>query len=129
MNILKLSPVLLSAFLLAAHFFRIGNDAIVWICICFPLLLFVKRKWTVHLIRLFLLTGSIEWFRTLYFSVDNRIQQNESWLRLAIILGAVAIFTALSALVFRFKTIRKIYGFNTYPESVDISNKGVTSSD
>ncbi len=123
MNVLKLSPVILSALLLAAHFFRIGNDAIVILCICLPFLLIVKNKWTVRILQLFLLGGSIEWFRTLYMSVELRMQLNESWLRLAIILGLVAVFTALSALVFRFKTIRKMYGLNTNPENTEIPEK------
>lgn len=121
MNALKLSPVLLSALLLAAHFFRIEEHVIVVICVCFPFLLLFRKKWAARIIQLILCIGSLEWFRTIYIDIELRMQENESWLRLAIILGMVAVFTALSSLVFRFKTIRKIYGFNTKFESSDIS--------
>ena len=38
-----------------------------------------------------------------------RVAFGEPWTRLAMILGAVALFTALSALVFRSKSLRDFY--------------------
>jgi hypothetical protein len=61
----------------------------------------------VQLIQVALLLGSIEWIRTLVIFVQQRIDFGQPWTRLAIILGSVALFTALSALVFRSQTLRQ----------------------
>jgi hypothetical protein len=62
-----------------------------------------------RLLQVLLLLGALEWLRTLYMFAQMRIAFEQPWTRLAIILGAVALFTALSGLVFRTKTLRKRY--------------------
>ena len=64
--------------------------------------------------QLMLILGSLEWLRSLYFFVAMRIAWDQPWMRLAIILGAVALFTALSGLVFKNNKLRSYYR----PESV-----------
>jgi len=107
MNLLRLLPVIFSFLLLAAHFFRADQVVLAAISLAFPLLLFLKEAWIVQLIQVALLLGSIEWIRTLVIFVQQRIDFGQPWTRLAIILGSVALFTALSALVFRSQTLRQ----------------------
>jgi len=107
MNLLKLLPVILSFLLLTAHFYRAGLVVLAAISLTLPLLLFLKDKWVVWFIQACLLLGAVEWIRTGMHFAQQRIESGESWTRLAIILGAVALFTALSALVFRSESLRR----------------------
>ncbi len=47
--------------------------------------------------RLLLLAGACEWIRTSVALAGVRIQLGEPWTRMVVILGAVALFTAMSA--------------------------------
>jgi hypothetical protein len=53
-----------------------------------------------------LLVGAVEWLRTLAVLAAQRIAAGQPWLRLAVILGAVALLTAAAALVFRHPALR-----------------------
>lgn len=109
MNALKLTPIYISALIMAAHFFRIRLDLIVVLSICFPFLLLFKTKWAVRLVQIILLLGAIEWIRTIYLLVNERITTGEPWIRLVIILGIVALFTGFSSLVFKIRSIKERY--------------------
>jgi hypothetical protein len=106
MNYFKLSPVFISFLLLGAHFFRAGIIVLVVICLLVPFLLLLKRKWSVITIQILLIIGSIEWLRTLFILAHEHMEIGLPWIRLVVILGAVALFTACSALVFRFRSLR-----------------------
>ena len=112
MNFLRLVPVFISFLLLGAHFLRAGNTALVVILLAFLFLLFMKKYWVPWVIQLILLLGSLEWIRTLVSVAQFRIGADMPWTRMAVILGAVALFTALSCLVFRSKALRERYSGN-----------------
>jgi predicted transcriptional regulator len=57
-----------------------------------------------------LLLGALEWLRTAAMLVQQRLALGTPWLRLAIILGVVALLTAAAALVFRSARLRRRYG-------------------
>jgi len=109
MNFLRLFPVFISLLLLAAHFFRAGQTvlAVVPLILFIPLIL--REKWVPWLIQLALVLGAVEWVRTLVSVAQIRMEYDMPWARMAVILGAVALFTALSSLVFRSKGLRKRY--------------------
>jgi hypothetical protein len=109
MNFLRLLPVIISFLLLAAHFYRAGQLVPAIASLCFLLLLMIRKAWVPWVIQLTLLIGAVEWLRTLAFIAQMRIEFAMPWARLAIILGSVALFTALSGLVFRNKNLRKRY--------------------
>jgi len=109
MNVLKLLPVIFSFLLLAAHFYRAGEVVLAAISLALPFLLFLREIWPMRLIQAALLLGSLEWIRTLYVFAQQRIEFGQPWTRLAIILGSVALFTALSALVFKSQSLRRRY--------------------
>ena len=48
-----------------------------------------------------LLLAAIEWLRTLIDIAQLRMHIGEPWMRMAVILGAVALFTAASGVVLR----------------------------
>ena len=109
MNFVRLLPVILSILLLGAHFYRAGDNLYVIVLMVLLLLLVVKKSWVPWLLQVALVLGAVEWLRTLMFVAQMRIEFGMPWTRMAIIMGAVAMFTALSSLVFRGKALRKRY--------------------
>jgi hypothetical protein len=105
-----LIPMLFSVLILAAHFLRTGPMILAMLCLIVPLTLFVRRMWALRLVQLFLLLGAAEWLRTLIVLVQDRQAQGEPWLRLVIILGAVAAFTVGAAFILQAKKVRDHYG-------------------
>ncbi len=109
MNAVKLMPVYISALLLGSHFMRLGYYPLVIFAILFPFILFVKKRWSSRSVQIILIFGSLEWIRTLYFYLAEREAHGESWIRLFVIIGSVALFTMLSSLVFMFKSLKEVY--------------------
>ena len=109
MNILRLFPIIISFLLLAAHFVRAGQTVLALVSLFFLIPLVVKKPWVPRVTQLALLLGAAEWLRTLFFIAQMRIEFGMPWTRMAIILGAVTLFTALSGLVFRSGALRKRY--------------------
>ncbi len=109
MNFIRLLPVFLSALLLAAHFLRDGQMALVLAILAAPFLLFIRRPWAVRLLQIGLVVGGLEWLQTAYNLIQMRQLTGEAWGRLASILGAVALFTFCSALIFRLQPLRNRY--------------------
>jgi NAD-dependent dihydropyrimidine dehydrogenase PreA subunit len=113
---LKLILPVLSGILLAAHFSRAQNDWFAGACLVFPFILLSKKRWVMRIFQLFLLGGAMIWIERTISLVQLRQQKQLSWLRLAIILGIVALFTALSSLVFNNKKIKEMFK-KEHPES------------
>jgi hypothetical protein len=111
MFILYLLLPVVGFLLLAAHFYRSGNLLIASICFLATLLVFVRRPWAAYAMQACLVLGSVEWLRSTVSLVLARSASGEPFLRLAIILGSVTLFTALSALVFRTSKLRIHFGF------------------
>jgi hypothetical protein len=109
MNAVRLIPVILGFLLLGAHFYRAGLVPLTGLSVAFPLLLFIRKSWIPRLFQAVLLAGALEWLRSLYFFAAMRIAWDQPWTRLAVILGAVALLTALSGLVFNNKNLRRYY--------------------
>ena len=111
MKFLRYFSIVLSALLLAAHFRWHGLDWLSYPVLLFPFLLFFKRPWAARLVQVFLFLGSLEWLRTTIEIALRRVDAGEPWVRMAIILTSVAVFTAVSALPFsRNKFFREKYG-------------------
>jgi len=113
MNVVRLIPVILSFLLLGAHFLRTGTLVLVIGCVLVPFLLLVRRPWVARTMQVLLVVGAAEWVRTLWGFAAFRRAHGQPWTRMALILGAVAIVTLLSALVFRSKALRERYGLST----------------
>ena len=111
MNFLRLLPVILSALILGAHFFRAGFLEIAIFSLLFPLLLFYKRNWVARITQTALILGALEWFRTLVTLIAERNLMGLPWVRTAVIIGSIALFTGGSALLFsRNSALKERYG-------------------
>jgi hypothetical protein len=100
-SVLRTVPAVLASWILAAHFFRAGHTGLVVLCLALPVLLVARRAWATRLLQGLLLLGALEWVRTLAALARTRQAMGEPWERMAVILGGVAAFTALSALLLR----------------------------
>jgi hypothetical protein len=107
--VLRILPVLLSAALLAAHFSRHDMPVLVVAALLFPAVLLVRRPWVPAAVQSILAVAALEWIRTAVGLGRARLAAGEPWVRMAVILGAVALVTAASGLVFRFPAVRARY--------------------
>jgi hypothetical protein len=107
--VLWLMPVALSLVVLGAHFLRAGDIVMVGLALVVLGLLGVRRAWAARSLQAVLLLGAAEWVRTLLRLYAERREAGQPALRMAIILGGVALVTALSALVFRASRVRSWY--------------------
>ena len=99
----------LASILLAAHFFRAGQIALAALSVGALVLLAVPRAWAARLLQLVLIAGAFEWLRTLAMFAATRVALGQPYLRLTLILLAVAAFTAASAAVFQQSAMRRRY--------------------
>ncbi len=114
-NALKLFAPVLALAVLAAHFYRAGLWLAVGAVVGLAALVFVRRPWAARALQVALVAGAVEWIRSAAELVALRESMGQPWTRLAIILGAVALFTALSALVFQVRSLRVRYGLGRDP--------------
>jgi len=103
-------PVVLSLVLLGAHFLRYGIWFGVAVAVVLIGLLAIRARWVPALIQLTLVAGSLVWTYTLYQLVQTRMVHGLPYGRLALILGAVSVFTLCSAMVFQSPELKKVYG-------------------
>jgi hypothetical protein len=96
---MRFVPAVIASLLLAAHFLRSGNQLLVLTSLGVSFLPLIPRPWARLAHRLLLLAGACEWIRTSYQLAGVRIQLGEPWTRMVMILGAVALFTAASAML------------------------------
>lgn len=104
-----------SILLLAAHFYRSGNDLAIWLCLLVLAALVIRRPWAVRIVQAGLVLGAAEWGRTTLMLAQARAEAGMPFLRLACILGGVMLFTLASTFVFRTPTIRRYYTRSTAP--------------
>lgn len=93
-------PVVISFWLLSAHFLRMGDWVGFVILLIFPLLLVIKRPLIVRIMQLSLIFSSLAWMQITYQMLMTRMMMGDDWQRLTVIMGGVICFTLLSACTF-----------------------------
>ena len=99
MRIGRVLLALFCAILLAAHFFRAGRLPLALVSVAVGMLPFARAGWATRAAQAGLLLGAMEWARTGAALVEARRGMNLPFVRLAAILGAVTLLTAVSALL------------------------------
>ncbi|MDO8283214.1 MAG: hypothetical protein Q7U10_11440 [Thermodesulfovibrionia bacterium] len=102
-------PLLLSSIIISAHFYRHYNYPMMIVSILVPLLLLIKKRGILILIQLFALAGAGVWINTIVVIANERMRSGEPWIRMAVILGAVAAFTLFSGLLLNLKKVKENY--------------------
>jgi hypothetical protein len=94
---MRFVPAVIASLLLAAHFLRSGHQVLMLASLGISLLPLVPRPGARLAHRLLLLAGACEWIRTSVHLIGVRIHLGEPWTRMVVILGCVALFTAVAA--------------------------------
>lgn len=92
--------------LLGAHFFRAALVPLTIACLALLALLFVRARWAWLTLQVTLALGAIEWLRTAWEFAAMRAAMGQPYTRLLVILGSVALVTALAAMALRTGTLR-----------------------
>jgi len=108
-TLLLLLPAILSLVLLAAHLLREGMLILIpFLLLLLPLLL-LRRGWVARLWQVVLVAAALEWARTAVFLAADRAAAGESWLRMVVILAAVALFHLAAATLFETESLHRVY--------------------
>jgi hypothetical protein len=106
---IALVPTALATVVLAAHFLRAGWFALVVVLVAVIPLLGLRRRWVPRLFQVILGLGALEWLRTLLALRDLRQALGQPHGRMAAILGAVAVLSAVTAALFELPVVRDWY--------------------
>jgi hypothetical protein len=96
----------LALLLLGAHFFRAGLVPVAAACAVLLALLFVRAPWSARMLQAALALGTLEWLRTAWVFASARAAAGQPYTRLLVILGGVALVTALAAWLLRTRAAR-----------------------
>jgi len=107
--ILRIVLLIISSLLLGAHFLREGKIFLTVLYLVLPLLFFLKKKWSLILLQIFIYAGVLVWVQTLISLIVARIDMGAPWLRMAIILGVVILITLISGLLLNSRLIKEKY--------------------
>lgn len=107
LNALRLLPVVLVLAILAAHFYRAMEWIGFGVTVALLPLLFVRAPWAARVLQAALALGALEWLRTAAALIAVRQSMGQPYTRLALILGTVALATALCALLFQWRPVRE----------------------
>jgi len=100
----------LALLLLAAHLLHNGAHAFAALPVAMIPLLGLRRWWAGRLVQATLFVATIEWGLTAAALAQSRASHGEPYLRLLLILGTVAVFTALAALALQNSCLRAWFG-------------------
>jgi len=112
LNALRLLPVALVLLVLGAHFYRAALWVPLGLTAALLPLLFVRAPWAARVLQVALVAGAVEWLRTAAVFIAVRQSMGQPYTRLAVILGAVALATALCALIFQWRPVRERFGLD-----------------
>lgn len=107
-KIAVLTPAALAALLLAAHFLRSFDFLAVGVCVALPCLLLTHRAWAVRVVQAGLGFGALIWLYTAEQLIADRLARSEPFVRLSIILGAVAALTLSAAALLETAAAKRI---------------------
>ena len=106
----KITIASFSLVLLGAHFSRMNFPLILSIiALLAPFLFFYKKKISITILQAILFIGTLEWIRAAFYYIQQRVDLGTPWLRLAVILGIIIIFTGYSAWILNSKDIKNRY--------------------
>lgn len=96
---LRITPAVLAQVVLGAHFLRRGNLTVAIGVALLPLLVLARRSWAVRVVQGTLAAGVVVWIHTLVVLTAERRVQGMPSSRMDVILGVVALVTALGAIL------------------------------
>jgi len=107
--ILRIVPLLISFLLLAAHFLRGGSLGLMVVTVLAPLLLLIRKRWSLILVQLSAYAAAAVWLYTTIHIVQERMMFGRSWGAPVIILGSVTLFTVFAGLLLNSPAVKDKY--------------------
>ncbi len=107
--VVRIVLVIIAALLIAAHFLRAMDTPMVALSLAAPLLLLWRRHWSLIALQVLAYLAAWRWIETALGLIAMREQLGRPWTAAAIILGAVALLTALSGLLLNNRSMRERY--------------------
>ena len=107
--ILRAIPAVIALLLLGAHFFRGGNVILAAVCGLLPILLLVRRRMALRIVQCVLAAGVPIWIHTTLVLTRMRMEIGAPWLRMLLILSAVALFTGLCVWLLNAKAVKRYF--------------------
>lgn len=98
-----------AALVLAAHFYRDGNLPLVAVCVAVPLLFLYRRRRSLLALQVLAYVGALVWVYTALDIVYVRNQLGRPWTAAVLILGSVAVVTAIAGALLNGRRIRDRY--------------------
>ena len=103
--------------LLAAHFSRGGQNLLAFFSLLLPFLLLIKGRWVIQTLQAMAYLAAAVWILSAYRYLQTRLANGDDWVRLLLILGAVALYSAWSGYFLRSAQMDARYGFSEKEES------------
>jgi len=107
--IVRIVLYVVAALVLAAHFYRDGNLPLVAVCIAVPFLFLHRRRRSLLALQLLAYAGALVWVYTALDIVYVRNQIGRPWTAAVLILGTVAVVTALAGALLNGRAMRERY--------------------
>lgn len=102
-------PALLVLWITGAHFLRGGDVWLTAVWAASPLLFFLRHGWVRRAAQAALAFSMVLFLDLGMRLVNMRMMLGEPWLRLAVIMGAVALVAAIAAILFETTSLRERY--------------------
>jgi len=118
MPYLLIIPAVMSFLVLAAHYLRdllgvggptVMNIFLVGMSLAAPFLFFVRKRGMLWLIQLLLVMAAVVWVGTAWDLFRERVSEHRPFRAAMIILGSVAVWNVISAMVLFIPAIRRRY--------------------
>ena len=113
----------LAALLMAAHFLRGGNLALMLASLLAPLLLLVRRRWSLIVRQGLAYAGAAVWGHTALMLIEQRRVTGAPWGRMALILGGVALLTGLAGLLLNTGRMKERYAAESASADRDLERE------
>ena len=107
--ILRMIPLVIASLLMAAHFLRGGNIGLVLLSILVPLLLLIRKRWSLILVQLSAYAAAMVWVYATIRLVQERMLLATPWSSAVIILSSVALFSVFAGLLLNSRKVKERY--------------------
>lgn len=113
---IRLLPVVLSCWVFAAHFLRVGAMVPFALLALCPLVLVVRHRAIPLVMSGLLLVIALGWLLITYDMVTMRMMMEADWMRMAAIMTGVVCFTLASTCCFQTQSAQRFYAKHVVPK-------------
>ena len=107
--ITRIIPLIIAFLLLGAHFLRSGHIILAGASLLIPLLLLIKKRWSLLFVKGLTYSGAIVWMQTTFFLVQQHRMAGAPWIRMMLILSGVTIFTLYAGYLLNSDIVKRRY--------------------